>query len=77
MKLILVFVEGDFETILTCPTLEEAKAFCEGAQYGAGKYGGGGLGLYPYPDGEEEMRDMESPSAIDYAMAAVKAHQDA
>ena len=37
---VLVFVEGDFDCLVHCTTLGEARAWAGGARYGAGKYAG-------------------------------------
>lgn len=69
------FANGSFEQVHTFATHEEMQAYCDGASYGAGKFGGDGFGLY---DEQELLDPMEQPSdaepeEIERALAAIRA----
>lgn len=67
MKTILLFAEGSFERATKMPSLDEARAYCQGVETGASFYGAGALGAYVMPEDLEEMRERETAQAIERA----------
>lgn len=70
MKTILLFAEREFREATSQPTIELARAYCDGAVRGASFYGMGSFGTYVMPDDEEDMREMESAEEIERALRA-------
>jgi hypothetical protein len=70
-----IFAEGYFERIVRYPTIEEAKAFCNGVGTGASFYGAGSCGAYVLfnHEDEEEMRQFTEPAEVEKAYAAARA----
>jgi hypothetical protein len=60
---VLVYAEGDLENSSTFPSEELARAFAEGAAYGARLYGAGSFTTYVLPCDENVMRADGRPES--------------
>ena len=77
---IFVFTEGEFNSIESRPTYEQALSYCFGFTDGAMAYGAGSAGAFVYPNELEDMKESVGEEALNRALQkldALKASQSA
>jgi hypothetical protein len=72
---VVIFTEGEFDSVALQTTLEEAHGFEAGFAAGARAYGAGSFATYVLPYDGATMETQQTPSEVVRAKAAVQAVQ--
>lgn len=70
MVKVLIFVNGEFDRVVTQSTTAEARAYTMGVSAGAGEFSGN-MSSFVWPDEKAEMEDCYDAAEVAKAMLAI------
>lgn len=70
-RLVVIFTEGEFNSIQKLESLSEARAFVQGLHIGANLYGAGSCRAYVLPEEDKDMSACENAKEVQKALESL------